>query len=197
MAENFPGPGELRFYYTTAGRIHSQRFNCRIDGTPAPGTLDEDCSILRRDDIPVTLPDAADSWAQVLKLFLADESTIDYCELWRYAPGSTDGEFVSVTAVGVSGVVAAAVSPAHQQTYTFRTAEGGIMKIIMLETTSTANSVTSMATPPGGALDTLLDFVINSETSIFLGRDTSHIVAGLRRSQGQNEKLFRKVFRNT
>jgi len=196
MASNLPGPGELRFYYTTAGRIHSQRFNVRIDGNPEPGVVDTDVSILRRDDIPVTFPDAADSWAQVFKGFLATESSIDYCELWRYAPGSTDGEFISVTALGVNGLVATSVNPAHQQTFTFRTQEGGVMKIIMLETTSTSNDVTSMAVAPGGILDTLLDFVIDPETSIFLGRDTSHIVAGLRRSQGQNEKLYRKIFRN-
>jgi hypothetical protein len=199
MVTNYPGPGELRFYYSVGAgvRTHSQRMSVRYDGAPSPGDDSSTIDLLRRNDTVVDLEAFVDAYAAIWASFYPGGASMDYVEFWTYPPLSTDGTYITTYAVGVVGTNVAASNIGFQDTFTFRTQEGGVFKIVMLENIYTDQQPHSLSVPAAGGEADLVDLVIDPLFAVFLAKDTSYPVAGLRRSGGQNERLFRKIFRDT
>jgi hypothetical protein len=194
MATNFPGPYEMRFFYTSDGRSHVHRVNVQVSGTPVPGTDDfTTIDILLRDTSVDLASDIADAWVALWKPFLPSSGgSISRVELWKFTAGTFISTFVASYDIGVAGTGAGAVVPASQMIFVFRTAEGGIMKLSFLDTTNTPGL--PVVPPYGGANDALADFVL-APASPFLARDTSFPIANIALYPGQNEALFKKIYR--
>lgn len=201
MAANFPGPYELRFTYTTvpAGLTalpHTQRLNLDLTTTPTPGTAFADIDAKTKGGI--LTPDLAsvvDAWHSLIDILHNDQTTLGITELWSYTPLSFQSVFISSYNSGITdGLTVAAAIPAQQDILTFRTLEGGTLKVNFME--RPASPYGSFAYPTAVAvIDAVFDFV-TSDASWILARDTSYINGNLNWLVGQNEKLFRTRYRS-
>jgi hypothetical protein len=170
------------------------RLNTRIDGTPEAGVDDfTTIQALRRDNTPFDLDAEVDAWIALLQPFYSS-SQADFinAELWSYTPESFDADFVAAYDIGVSGSSGTTSVVAGQVICTFRTQEGGIMKLSLMEAVTVAGS--PISPPYTGSLLALTNAIVLG-TSPWLARDTSYAIANIRTYPGQNEALFKKIFR--
>lgn len=200
MALNFPGPYELRIFYSVAiGGFatlpHVARYNLRVDGNPAPGTAFADIDALRRDDSPFPLDSETDDWVDLIKGLWNSSAgnSIDYAELWKYTPESFDATFISTYPIAVTPTSAQANANAGQVIVTFRTSGGGVMKLNFMETILAA-ALPDTLPFANATLDAIADAVV-AGTSPWLGRDGTYPFACIAAYAGQSEAIFKKRFR--
>lgn len=206
MALNFPGPYQLRLYYTThngtGGQLtHVLQMNLDLDGSPVQGLTFDQYGVVDN-ATPANVVDLdvfVESFLTILAPLFSSAFTFDIVELWKYpTPQSFDSVFWSSYGPPTAQPSAAGnVVEAGQATWTFRTGEGGTMKVVLLE------SVVGGAVPSGYAdqdanQQALVDFVLEGGAgfdTVFLGRDTSYPFSHVRLYPGQNESLFKRRFR--
>lgn len=200
---NYPGPYQIRLKYSTTptGLVpiqHTARYNINLTGPtpPAGGTLFSALTVIRRDGIPQTLQSYVDAWVALLRPLLASaaNNTVDYAELWYYTPGTFNAQFISTYSIALAGTNAGTATGAAEKIMTFRSQEGGIMKLYFEELAASAGGVPD--TPPFavGAEDAIQVFV-SGVTNAWLAADTSYPFATIALYPGQNEALFKKRFR--
>jgi hypothetical protein len=196
LEKNYPGPYEVRLNYTVSASSvvlsHQQRLNVRISGTPTPGEIFPNIDALRRDDTPVALDEEVDDWVALLQPLFSNLTTFVNAELWKYEALSFESSFVGVYTIGLAGTSGTA-QPAGQAIMTFRTNEGGIMKISLMEC-NIAPAV-SVTYPNLSVAGKALADAVQFGTSPWLARDTSYPFAFIALHPGQNEVLFKKRFR--
>lgn len=199
MVQNFPGPWELRIEYTTlfgaVPLIHTQRLNVDLTTVPLPGTDFADIDAKTRGGVLTpTLESAVDNWLTQVAERFSTTTTFGIVELWSYVPLTFDATFISAfTSVVTAGAHLNPTIVAAQEIYTFRTTEGGVVRISLIEAVAPADQPKSF--PIGNiSVDNIAAF-ITSPSNWILGRDTSYPFAGMRFLPGQNEKTFRQRFR--
>jgi len=200
MALNFPGPYEVRLYYSSnysVGGIiqHSQRLNVIIDPEPDPGDLFSTISAIRRDGSPFALDGEVDDWVAAMQPFYpnAAGNSFDYAELWKYEPESFDASFVSTYPIALAGTSASVVNQTGQAIVTFRTLGGGVMKLSFMESV-VGVGVRDTLPFANAALDALADSVV-AGTFPWVGRDGTYPFACIALFPGNNEAVFKKRFR--
>ncbi len=201
MAIQYPGPYDLRMFYTcTVSGVplnHVQKLNIDVLDDPAPGTAFSLITVVQKDDGPNNLETYVDDWVVLLKAAYPSTSfAINRFELWKYTAESFDASFVSVYEIGETGTGGASIFPAGQYIMTFRTLEGGIMKLSFMEQVATAIGITDPPPVAQTGMQAIADFVV-SDSNAFLARDTSYPFALIAGYPGQNEALFKKRYRPT
>lgn len=200
MALNYPGPYGLRMFYSTiVSNViiqHVAQYNIDLVEDPAPvGDPFSGYTAITRDAANMALDDYCDAWVALLRPIFSNAAgnTIDYFELWRYEPESFDATFLSSYSIGLAGTSASALVVAAQDVWTWRTGEGGVMKLNFMETVHVAGVAD---TPPlaSAPLIAIYDFVIGPDNA-FIGRDGGMPFAMIARYPGQNEALFKQRFR--
>jgi hypothetical protein len=207
MATNFPGPYELRLFYsvtlTVGGSVtHEQRFNVDCNPVPTPGDPFGNIQVLNINGSVDFLDNVVTRWVAVLEDVLnSGSSTIDYVELWKYTPGTFLSSFVSVYPIGVAGTSSSATQVAGQSIFVFRTQEGGIMKMNVLEgitaSVGVGESYPTMSTANKALSDTITDpdYPATAQGAYFLARDTSYPFTLKQRFPGQNEAIYKRRYR--
>lgn len=193
MAENFPGPYELRIVYTNPPLPHVQRLNVALTTDPSPGTPFNLIEAVPRIGSSVALDTKVDEWVDILRDQLHTSNTVNYVELWKYEPLTYNAQFISSYNVNLAGLAAPSPVPAGQMIFTFRTVEGGILKINLMEGLRAPGLEVlypSLATTE----QALVDYVL-SPGNIFLARDTSQPFAFHKLLPGTNEALFKRRYR--
>lgn len=203
MTINYPGPFELRIRYSDdqlSGPVleHIQRLNVSLVGTPAQA---DDFGNYEFNDINgatgVSLDTLVEDYLAVFNALYSGNNDVGLIDLWKYpTPQSFDAVFWSTytpTAnVGTAGGVDVAAS---QDIYTFRTQEGGVMKLSLMEDNNTPGNPI-VAGSLGAAEAALVDFILNGDgasySAPFLGRDTSYPFAFIKQFPGQNEATWKK-----
>lgn len=196
----FDGPYEVRVFYTVAAAgiaslEHRCTFDVSLSSDPAPGTAPAEVIVENKDGSDVAFSSFIDTFTAIAKLQFNVNTTFSRAELWRSSEGSHDFQFITAYSFSVAGTSANPINLAHQQTYTFRSTNGGIMRIQLMETVSTFNGSVAYASAGAGE-KAFMDYIVSS-TKPFLARDNGRPYASNRVSGGQNEKLFRKRFRPT
>lgn len=194
MATNYPGPYELRIFYTVSSLTHVMRLNCTVIGTPTPGTpfsgIDIDDDLLGTEDLETATDDLV---ALMQPLFNSGNTTIDYAELWKYTPGTFEASFFSTYSIGVAGTSGSVYNSAGQAIFVFRSLEGGIMKVVLMET------VLPLAGPDTGVLANAQAEAFKNHfltgANRWIARDTSPPFAFKAMFSGQNEATFKKRYR--
>lgn len=190
MAINYPGPLEVRMQYTAQSLVHTMRFNVSPDTQPTPGTVFADIDLTTRASQATDLAAYVDAFVALLQPFFATTNfTFDFAEAWWYEPESFDGIYVSTYPIGLAGTNASGVSLASEYIYTFRTLEGGTMRIHLEEQFGAAGSPVGYASLSTAQGD-LVDFILG-DGNCHLGRDTSMPIAFNRLFPGQNERIFK------
>jgi hypothetical protein len=194
MATNYPGPYELRIFYTVNALTHTMRLNTTALANPTPGTpfadIDIDDDLLGSEDLET----ATDDLVLLLKVLLASSnSTIDYAELWKYEAESFESSFVSSYDLAVAGTSGSTYNPAGQAQFVFRTYEGGIMKVNVMESIL-GSGVKDTGTLVNSAAEAFKNSFITGANR-WIGRDTSAPFSFIALYPGQSEALFKKRYR--
>jgi hypothetical protein len=201
MALNFPGPYGIRIFYTTtptgfATRSRKMEFYVSTVGTPSPGTSALSIDLTARGGATVNLDAEVDALVALLRPMWPAATDFTHYELWRYIPGSFDAIFITTEPIALSGTGAGSSSPAGQSIITLRTLEGGIAKVSLME--SILGPGPQQGFPTGNAaVNALANFLSHPTQTVYLGRDTSYIVAAKGLFPGQNERLFKDRYRST
>jgi len=197
---SFDGPYEARIFYSVPGSgsiilEHRMTFDLAVQGTPAPGTAPAEVILVNRDGSNTPFSTFIDAFLLAFKVKFNTAVTFSRAELWRAAEGSAIFTYITTYSFSVAGTSANPTNIAHQLTYTFRSTNGGIMRIQLMESVETSNASVSYAAAPAGD-KTLMNYIVSS-TNAIKARDNGNPYASNRMSGGQNEKLFRKRFRPT
>jgi len=195
MAINFPGPYELRYNYIVSGREHQHRVNLDLEDPPVVGADFDQSTALTRLGTPSasTLDVDADDYIDLIRDEFNNGVSFTNVELWAYTPLSFESSYVSSLSLALSGTTGTSTKPASQEIYVFRTQEGGIMKLTFLDTIQDFG----VARPYPDLSSTqaaLVDAVLLSSNWI-LARDTSYPISFIAMYPGQNEALFKKIYR--
>lgn len=200
MVTNFPGPWQLAITYqvdVSPGGVleHVMQFNVDVDPEPDIGQSFSTIYVVNAEAGSVLLSTALNGIRNVVEdLFNSGDCTFVEANLYKVTPGSFERTWYSSSTIGAAGTSASATVPAGQQTYQFRTAEGGIMKIVLLDAVGDPAPpipYASLAANPKA----LVDYVLGGATTWILGRDTAFPVSFITLQSGTNEKTFRQRYR--
>lgn len=198
MAANLPGPYEIEFTITgnvNPARDHLFRGSCAVVGSPAAGSLPTAVTMQKQGGGTATLAVCANQIWEFIRLFYGNTISCSGYQLWKYVTGTLAKDFVSAGAVTNPAATGAGGTAAQQITQTYRSANGGIMKLVLLETNQTGNTRVTLIPNGAGTPSQRLAAYVMSADNIFLARDDAYIVAALRDSRGENESLWREIFR--
>ncbi len=195
MVQNFPGPYELRFsYQTVTGGVtlsHTQRLNIDLTADPNPGDAFNNINAKTRAGIAT--PDLAtvvEAWITLMAYRFHTTTVFGIVELWKYTAQSFDALFISsYNPTANAGLNANPVQGTRQEVFTFRTQEGGILRIQLMEGMFDSNVKEPYPTSAQD-VDDIFEFVISTVNWI-LARDTSYPFSALNHLGSENEKLFR------
>jgi len=202
MALNYPGPYELRIYYTVASLTsptieHVQRLNVKLAEPAAQGQAFSAYNFQDINGVVTnTLDDLVEDWLTVLNAAFHTSMTINAVELWKYPTAQTfDAVFwSSYTPTADAGTSASAAVAAQQDIYVFRSQEGGIMKLSLMETSFAPGAPVAYAALTAIPL-AIVDFVLDGDavnySAPFLARDTSYPFSFTKRFPGQNEATWK------
>ena len=196
MALNFPGPYEVRINYQVGIYAHTARLNFQADADYSTGAGYLNINALNRLGGVESLSDKVTAYCNAIAPFLsAANSEITDVEVWKITPGSFQGVQIASSTLNIAGTSAAATIFASQLILSLRTQEGGILKANVM------NNTTAAALPilPSNFSANVNAWVDQFElpSSIWLGRDTSYCTGALRLLPGQNEALFKRIYRST
>lgn len=199
---NYPGPFEIRIIYSVAvagfsAFEHIMRLNCDVAGVPDPGEDPSTILITRRvaslDPADDMMDAIVDEWIALITPYWSNACTFIRAELWSYEEESFDAAFVTSYTIGTVGSSATAIVPAAEVIHTYRTIEGGVMRLHFEEPSVAAGAKSSLATATG-VTGAIKDFIISTANWI-LARDTSYPFAPMFYHPGQNERTFKKRYR--
>jgi hypothetical protein len=202
MPANFPGPGELRIFYTVtvSGQVfaHVHRLSFFPAGTSwVPGSAFGDLSVTRKDGSPTSLIVWTTTYLTHIRNQLHTSVDITHMEAWLYEPNSFDSQFISAEPLGVNGANASPAQPASQTIVTLRTDQGGITKLD-LRTTSRAPGPAQGFPTSVAAINDWANYVaqpFNPSNRVVIGRDNGYAFVPVRYLPGQNEKAWRRLNR--
>lgn len=197
MALNYPGPYEVRIYYDVAigtkTLSHVQRVNVSPLAAVNPGDEFSTIDVDTKSGIGNALDTIVDGWIAALQpLYGAAEADFNFAELWAYAPNSFDATFISAYGIGLPGTGSASLA-GGQWIASFRTIEGGSMKISLMETNVAAGPKRAYAGL--SANEQAIVNYVQASTGAFLARDTSFPLTFTNVFPGQNEKTFKQRYR--
>lgn len=198
MAINVPGPYDVRIFYTTLVGTeiltHTQKLNCDMDADLGVGFPFSSWLVKQNGGGQLSLQSSVDQWIIYMRELFHTSTQFVTAELWKYVAGTYDASWRATYAIALSGLEA--VFPtiaASQGVVTFRTRNGGIMRINLMEYII-GQAVTDPAPFGNGDISTLATYLLSSAGWV-IGRDNGYPVAALNFLAGQNEKLFKLRFR--
>jgi hypothetical protein len=196
---NFPGPYEIEFQlagWTPPTREHLLRFSVVALGNPVPGSLPSVIDIQKTGGTSAKLDAVANQiWSFYRQAYNTSVTVVGYT-LWRYVTGTLAKDFIASGTVSTpAGTSAATIVTAGQVTLTFRAAGGGIMKSVLIESSQPGDTRTTLIPNAAGTPVQRIAAYHLSADNVALARDDTYPIAALRDNRGQNEKIWRKVFR--
>lgn len=193
MATNYPGPYTLELSYTVSGQTHKMNLSCALTTDPDPGDIIGTLSLVTRGGGSSVLSVAVLAWVDLLKPFFNTGAQFNEVNLWKNVALSFERIYIGSMLVDVAGTSATATYLSGQEIFTFRTVEGGQMRVTLMEGIQTPAASVSRAAA-AGVRDALFDFVESTDNWI-LARDTSYPIVGIAFHPGQNEATFKQRYR--
>lgn len=198
---NLPGPYEIEFEivgYTSPVRSHKLRQNIIVLGSPAPGTPVASITVQKRGGGTGNAQAIADQMWGFLRLFYNNTLQAASFTIWQYVAGTYAKNFISSgIPASPAGASAAATSLAHETVITMRSANGGILKTVVIEGIHTGSTQTALIPNSTGTPHQKWAAYLLSADGVSISADDAYPVAGLRQSESENERMFRKLYRGT
>lgn len=195
MAQNFPGPYGVEIEYIVDGVTHNHEVNCSVQGSPAAGVDMTTLTVDTKDGVGANLAINVSDYVDEMRKNYNVAVQFSQYTLWKYDALSTARNFISSEALGVLGTNVSPTVPAQQMTQTYRTAEGGIMRIVLLEHVYDSQGQSALATNTQDGIQTMKNIIV-ADSNWILARDTSYPIAPLGLSFGENERVWRKRYRS-
>jgi hypothetical protein len=136
---------------------------------------------------------ANQAWSYFRLQWAASISATGY-SLWKFVTENSRDYITGGTLTTPAGT-GAGITIAAQTTLSFRHALGGIGKIVLLESTNTGDTQTALVANGAGSATQRLAAYVMSADGPMVALDNSFPVTPLRDSRGQNEAIWRKVYR--
>lgn len=199
MTLNYPGPYEMRFFYTVdttpGGAIeHQLRFSCDLETDPDPGDTFTGFNLKLSGGGVVLASTCVNNTIDKLEdLFNSTDADFTRCELWKYDEGTFDATYVTAMALTLPGTSVTATNPAGETIMTCRTKGGGIFKICLEDTVGDYGPPAVYA-DCNALIQAAFDYFCHLSTAPFMGRDGTYPFLPLKMSPGQNENLFKKRY---
>lgn len=200
MANSKIGQHLLEFQlsgYTAPARSHVVRAWISPTGVPAIGTPPASVTIQKLGGATANLQVVADQFWSYLRLSYPAAIVASGFSLWRYVTENSRDFITAGTLATPAGSNGGAADVAGQCTLTFRHALGGIGKLVLIESVNPGN--TQVALVPNGAgnnVQRIAAYLLSADGPM-VALDNSFPIAALRDSRGQNEAVFKKVYRGT
>lgn len=196
---NYPGPYEIEYElsgWTAPARTHVMRFSCAVLANPPAGTLATAIDVQKTGGATAKLNVVANQLWEFIRNFYPAAVTCPSYTLWKYVTGTLAKNFISTGALtNTGGVAGGTISPTAQLVQTYRSANGGILKVVVLESLLTGDTrVTLVPNAAGNASQKLAAYILSAD-NIVLARDDSYPITALRDSRGQNERIWREIYR--
>lgn len=196
MTQYPAGPYTLEFPTIFNELGHVIELNCDAVGTPTTGDDPTTVFLRTRDNVGATLDDSANAIWDLLRAFFNATTLCSTYNLWKRNPDNNDRLFISGGVLAnPNGSSATANVPANQCVMTWRSGNGNIMKISLVENIITSNSRVPLASSTAPMVTALSAFVL-SDANVIMARDRSFPVASMNVSFSQNEKVFNRRFRS-
>jgi len=195
---NLIGPNQIEILYrvnTTPNREHAIRFNTVVSGTPDNGLPIASYNLLKKGGGTVQADTAINLLWSFIRQFYHTGVTGFAVTLWKVASGTSARTFMSsMTLATPLGTSANAVLPMQQHTLTFRTANGGIQKVVMMENSlgTGEQRLTLLNNPAGSPAQKLASYMLSAD-NVTIGSDDSYVIAPLRELTGQNEHIVKRI----
>lgn len=200
MALNYPGPYVIKTRYsvnsTPGGDLeHFMSWNVDVVGTPTVGTAFSAIQLIDRNGGYHYADGATNAMLNLLAAPMNSTYTeFVECTLWKCVASSFEMDFVSSFTPTVTWTNAAGVNEASQINLSFRTEEGNIMFLNMLDTTYAVHVRQGYSAAPTAITD-IVDRVIDGDLGICLGRDTSYPINFIGVQTSINDKIFKLRYR--
>lgn len=197
---NFPGPQVLRLHYTVANQTggtltHTLNLNCKSEETYDPGEPWADINLIRSVGIPSAIGSVVNAIVDEIEDFF-NSTDVDFvlAELFNVAAGTEDFTFVASATLALPGTAVGATNEASMTTLTFRTREGGIMRLQFMEDVNAYSQRLSYG-DLNPASQSLVDYILDESSDWFWGKDTSLPIAFLGMSTGPARATFNARYR--
>ena len=200
MPVNLPGPYEIEFLlsgWISPTRTHKFRLNVATVGTPAIGTAPTAVTIQKAGGGSATLAVVANQAWEFMRLWWPSSISCTGYQLWRYVSGTYAKTFISTGTVTNPAANGTAFGVAHEVVLSFRSANGGVMKQVFLESNQAGNNkIAATPNPAGTPAQKWVSYIMSAD-NVALARDDAYPLNPLFDSRGENERLFRLIFRGT
>lgn len=186
MTVNTKGPYEVRVPYVASdGFPHTLRLNCIVAGaTPAAGTPPEDINLVTRGGT-LNLDSAVEGLMTAVQGRIPSSTHFGGYSLWKIPTGGGDPLFITAGDTISTGGVSGDMVESQEEIRTYRSANGGIAKICLMDTV-----VPGKSRIPLSSSDDITAFVLGTNGWI-IARDDGFLVAPINVSMGENEVLFK------
>ena len=190
---NYPGTWEVELIYLIDAVEHKQKLNCEVQGTPSIGDDPSTITLETRDSVGVALDTAITAWANLLKPTMPSACTFTGYNFYKYLLPSFNKDWYTTGSFSIVGTGVGGVQKAQQSTYTFRSNQGGRMR---MQTMESSGSFTAQLPYSGlGASDqAIIDFML-SDDAWMIARDNGYPASFIKYSGTQNETLYNKYYR--
>lgn len=192
---NFPGPFAVEFKYLALTREHSAELNCVAIGNPPPGTPVASITLATKSGGSVSLQTGVQNFWNFYRGGHGTATSLLEWILWRYTDASYEKTFIASGTVTNPLGAAGTAQPARQEIATMRSAGGGIMRIEWMEGIVTGDTQQALVPSGSGSYYQQVAAYLLSSEGWAIARDNGFPIAGLRRSLGQNEAIWRKINR--
>jgi len=196
MATNYPGPYEMRLFYNAnlGNPEHVMHLSLDLPDVPDPGDTFDLIDVQRHSGVTHTLEFETEVLLTLLQPIWPALTDFSRAELWKYEALTFNSDFVSAyTPVITNGTAATASIVAGQAIVTMRTVAGGIFKLSMMESYLVAGARQSF--PTGNAAVNALADYFTSLDHAWIARDNARPFAALHFMPGQNERLWKRLYR--
>ena len=200
MSANKAGPYEIDFLitgFTAPAREHRFRPSVVALGNPTAGTAATAIDIQKAGGGTAKLNVVANQIWEYIRLFYPSGISCTGYTLWKYVTGTDAKDYISAGTVTNPAGTGAAIVAAYQVVLTYRSALGGIMKQVLLETNQAAETRTVLVANAAGTPSQKLAAYVMSADNVIFARDDSYPITPLRQSFGQNERVWRLIYRGT
>lgn len=197
MANSRVGQYQIEYIvdgFTSPTRSHALRVYVAPTAPVSVGTVMADVDLQALGGGSVDAVVAANAFWEFIRPMYNNSISSSFATLWRYAT-NTSRDFITATPLTNPLCTGGAPTAKQQDTLTFRTALGGLMKIVLLETNQSGDTRVPLVANPAGNVHQRLAAHIMSSSGVVVGIDNSFPVTPLRDSRGENEALQTKLRR--
>lgn len=187
MTHNSLAPSFVKVFYSVGARNHIATLPCRIDGTPTPGVEPE---FIQNNGLLTPAATAVDEYCDAIRVIFHNTAIWTGFEVWAY-DGSEDPIFIYADDLNLAGTNATTPNVDGMATLTFRTSNGGIGKIVLMEHSAADDARIPLRASSPAPWNTMYSYFTGALGWV-IGRDDGEYIGGIFVTTKTNDALRRK-----